>query len=51
MNYMDLYNACDIKANKGLSELEHYVDSIKDLIYTTSEWERHNYSRSRIFCR
>lgn len=38
MNYMDLYNACDCKANKGLSELEKYVEGIKILTYTTSEW-------------
>lgn len=44
MNYMDYYNACDSRANKGLTELEDYVDSTKDLIYTTSEWKRHNYS-------
>lgn len=38
MNYMDLYNACDCRANKSLTELEEYVNSNKNLIYTTSEW-------------
>lgn len=38
MNYMDLYNACDCRANKGIEELKKYVNGIKDLIYTESEW-------------
>ena len=25
MNYMDLYNACDCRANKGLEELMNFV--------------------------
>lgn len=34
MEYMDLYNACDCRANKGLEELKKYVDGNKELIYT-----------------
>ena len=38
MNYMDLYNACDSKANKGIEKLKEYVNGNKELIYTESEW-------------
>ena len=38
MNYMDLYNACDCKANKGIEKLKEYVNGNKELIYTESEW-------------
>lgn len=39
MNYMDLYNACDCRANKGLEELMNFVFfETKDLLLTKSEW-------------
>lgn len=38
MNYMDLYNACCCNANKSIEDLKKYVNGIKDLIYTESEW-------------
>ena len=39
MNYMDLYNACDCRANKGLGELKNFVFfETKDLLLTQKEW-------------
>lgn len=31
MNYMDYYNACDTRANKGLDVLTEYLKSKKEL--------------------
>ena len=39
MEYIDLYNACDCRANKGLEELKKYVYETKDLLLTQSEWK------------
>lgn len=38
MEYMDLYNACECRANKGLEELKKYIFNTKDLLLTQSEW-------------
>lgn len=38
MEYMDLYNACDCRANKGLEELKKFIFETKDLLLTKSEW-------------
>lgn len=38
MNYMDLCNACDIRANKGLEELKKFIFETKDLLLTESKW-------------
>jgi hypothetical protein len=35
---MDLYNACDSRAKKGLEELKKYIYNTKDLLLTKSEW-------------
>lgn len=37
MEFINLYDMCDIKAQKGINELKKYVNSIKDLIYTEIE--------------
>lgn len=37
MNYMDLYNACDSMANKGLDELKKYLQTAKNLLWTESK--------------
>lgn len=39
MNYMDLYNACDCNAKKGIEELKKYVNGNKELLWTESEWD------------
>ena len=38
MNYMDLYNACECRANKGLEELKKFIFETKDLLLTESKW-------------
>lgn len=39
MEYMDLYNACDCRANKGLEELKKFIFfETKDLLLTQKEW-------------
>lgn len=38
MEYMDLYNACDCRANKGLEELKKFIFETEDLILTQKEW-------------
>lgn len=38
MNYMDYYNACDCRANKGLEELKKFIFETKDLLLTESKW-------------
>ena len=40
MNYMDLYNACDIRANKGLKVLEEYLNGNDNLTYFKIQGER-----------
>ena len=34
MNYMDLYNACECNAKKGLEELKKFVYETNDLLLT-----------------
>ena len=37
MNYMDLYNACECNAKKGLEELKNFVYETKDLLLTENK--------------
>jgi len=35
---MDLYNACDTRANKGLEELLKFLKNTKGFLWIRSEW-------------